>query len=246
MRAQTWLGLLLLVSCGGKQKVEDRPRGYAELMTDANQRERTAEHHEQVAGELRTPGTPAQPENFACGDTVLNDQVTTGTERVTTWTPCWDPAEEAVESHRDAAARERKTAREERAQAVALARTELASCRGIPARELTHTPLSHRKAIAEVIPHREGDEVRGVHIIFKRVPGLDARWMERAIACHRARAAVLGRTGSPDPTMLPEAQVTVSESGGRVDVFVRTPDGDSGQLALARAQGLTAAQSATR
>jgi hypothetical protein len=243
MRAQTWLGLLLLVSCGGKQKVEDRPRGYAELMTDANQHERKAEHHEQVVSELPSP---AQPENFACGDTVLNDQVTTGTERVTTWMPCWDPAEEAVESHRAAAARERKTARQERAQAVALARAELTSCRGIPARELTHTPLSHRKAIAEVIPHREGDEVRGVHIIFKRVPGLDARWMERAIGCHRARAAVLGRTGSPDPTMLPEAQVTVSEDGGRVNVFVRTPDNDSGQLALARAQALSAAQSATR
>jgi len=242
MRAQTWLGLLLLVSCGGKQKVEDRPRGYAELMTDAERHERKAEHHDQVAGELPT----GKPENFACGDTVLSDQSTTGTERVTTWTPCWDPAEEAVESHRDAAARERKTARVERAQAVALARAELGSCRGIPPRELSHTPLSHRRSIAEVIPHRVSGEVRGVHIVFKRVPGLDARWMERAIECHRARAAVLGRSGSPDPTLIPEAQVTVSEDGGRVTVFVRTPDGDSGELALARAQALTATQSAIR
>jgi len=244
MRAAT-LGALIVVSCGGQRPVLDqRPRGYAELMSDADRHEQKAEHHDRAAAELPRA---SPPENYACGDSVLNDQQTTGAEPITTWMPCWDPEEEALEAHRNAAAHERRAAREERAEAVALARAELASCRGIPPRELAHSPLAHRKAIAEVIPHDESGEPRGVHIIFRQVPGLNARWMERAIACHRARAAVLGQDGgSPDPTLVPGAEVTVTETGGRVSVYIRTVDSDSGALALARARALAGAQTATR
>jgi len=205
--------------------------------------EERAQTHDRAAGE---PTRAQSSENYACGDTVLNDQVTSGTERVTSWMPCWDTDEEASEAHRSAAAKELRTAREERAQAVALARTELASCRGIPPRELTHTPLSHAKEIEEIIPHREGDEVRGVHVVFKRVPGLNAKWMERAIACHRARSAVLGHVASIDPTLLPGTEVTVTQDRGHVQVYIRAADGDTGALALARAQSLVAARTATR
>lgn len=245
MRTAIWLGALLAVSCGGHGPVvlDQQPRGYAELMNDAEQRERKAEHHDRVAQELPRQAPPA---NYVCGDPVMNAEQRSGTEPITSWVPCWDPEEEAIDAHRAAAAHERRTAREERAQAIALARAEIASCRGIPARELGHSPLAHRKAIAEVIPFKDGDETRGVHILFKPVPGLDARWMERAIACHRARAAVLGDPDSLDPTLVPGADVKVTEADGSVHVFVRTADGDSGALALARAQALTAARSATR
>jgi len=212
-------------------------------MTSAQMHQERAQTHDRAAAEPKRVQTS---ENYACGDTVLNDQVTSGTERVTSWMPCWDTDEEAAEAHRSAAARELRTAREERAQAVALARAELASCRGIPARELTHTPLSHAKEIEEIIPHHEGDEVRGVHVVFKRVPGLDAKWMERAIACHRARSAVLGHVASIDPTLLPGTEVTVTQDRGHVQVYIRAADGDTGALALARAQSLVAARTATR
>jgi len=213
-------------------------------MSDAARHDQKAEHHDKAAAELPRAQSP---ENYACGDSVLNDQQTTGAEPITSWMPCWDPEEEALEAHRSAAAHERRTAREERAQAVALARIELASCRGIPPRELAHSPLVHRKAIAEVIAHDESGEPRGVHIIFKPVAGLNARWMERAIACHRARAAVLGQEGgSPDPTLVPGAEVTVTEDRGRVHVYIHTADSDSGALALSRARALAGSQTATR
>jgi len=211
-------------------------------MSAADLHQERANRHDRAAAETRAPTS----ENYACGDTVLNDQITTGGQPVTSWMPCWDTDEEAAQAHRSAAAHELKAAREERAQAAALARAELASCRGIPPRELTHTPLSHAKEIAEIIPHREGDEVRGVHVVFKRVPGLDAKWMERAIACHRARSAVLGHVASIDPTLLPGTEVTVTQDGDHVQVYIRAADADTGALALARAQSLVASRTATR
>lgn len=243
MRASPWLGVLLAISCGGQQKPAPPQRGYAELMSSADLHQQRADRHERAVPE---PRRVQASDNHACGDVVLNDQLTTGTERVTSWMPCWDSDEEAAEAHRAAAARELKTAREERAQAAALARAELASCRGIPPRELTHTPLSHSREIAEVIPHREGGEVRGVHVVFKRVLGLDAKWMERAIACHRARSAALGHVASIDPTLLPGTEVTVTQDGDHVQVYIRAADGDTGALALARAQSLIASRTATR
>ena len=212
-------------------------------MSRADLHQERAERHDRAVPEARRVRSS---DNYACGDTVLNDQLTSGTERVTSWTPCWDTDEEAAEAHRSAAAHEQREARAERAQAAALARAELASCRGIPPRELTHTPLSHAKEIEEIIPHREGDEVRGVHVVFKRVPGLDAKWMERAIACHRARSAVLGHVASIDPTLLPGTEVTVTQDGGHVRVYIRAADGDTGALALSRVQSLVASRTAKR
>jgi hypothetical protein len=103
--------------------------------------------------------------------------------------------------------------------------------------------------IAEVIPHRERGEVRGVRIVFKPVLGLSPAWMEQAIACHRARFERLGEPAdylADDPTLVPGAEATVSLHAGHLEVLVETRDDVAAHVALGRAQDLVRARTAVR
>ena len=91
------------------------------------------------------------------------------------------------------AEKERAAARNEREQAAALAAAEQTLLQGHPGTRAHASPFAHRKAIAQVIPHREGGVVRGVRVVFKPVAGLTVDCMEQAIACHQARFAALGK-----------------------------------------------------
>jgi hypothetical protein len=178
---------------------------------------RADEHRRLAASAEQTAG----PANYQCGDVDMSDQLTSGGQRMVPMVPCWDPAEEAAERHRVAALRLEHKAREERRAAADLVETELAACRGISPDEIDHSPFAHRRAIAEVIPHREGGEIRGVRIVFKPVTGLSAAWMERAIGCHRARFERLGEPAAylaDDPTLVPGATATVSVHSGHLEV----------------------------
>ena len=205
-------------------------------MLAAQDHDRRASEHEQQAANADASRGPAK---YTCGDTVLNDQLTTGGIRVTTWQPCFDLAEEAAVEHRDAAAHERELARRDRRTATALISAELKACDGIPTAEREHSLFAHRKLIVSITPHRESDQVRGVWIHLKRVPGLDAMWVRRDIMCQRARYAVLGPTAAfnDDPTLIPGSTVHVYGHDDRIDVLVTTDTTPDGELALARAQG---------
>lgn len=229
MRVSSVLGSLLIVACGGPRAT--RPD--------------TLTAGEQQATVRETPGGAS---TYQCGDAVLNEQITTGSEPLTTFIPCWDMEEEA-EHARQHRARESALVRARETHRGALAAAELVHCKGIPERELTHSPLSHRRAIAEVVPHRRGGKLEGVRILFRPVPGLTADWMRRAIACHQARHASLGRPDNylpEDPTLVAGAEIRVLEHAGAVQVFVSTPDATAGRIAFERANELLHPKAATR
>jgi hypothetical protein len=242
------LGLLLLTSCAGPpQARHERPKGWAGHQAEAEQHDRAARIHDQAAAEATASSSSI--DSYQCGDTVLNEQSTSGTEPITTWTPCWNLDEEAAIRHRQAADAERRAAREDRAQATALARAEIAHCRGIPQHELTHSPFDHKRAIEEVIPHRSGGVVRGVRIVFKPVAGLTADYMRRAIACNQARFSVLGNPAQfapEDPTLVEGAEVEVTNTRSNIIVTIRVPDDVQAAVALERAKDLVRARTAVR
>lgn len=197
-----------------------RPRSAAEHVEEARAHEAEAvalDEQEQRLDEL----------GAACGDTVLQDQATSGGERLLLPRPCWSTSPGERLHRRRVAAQLRAHAARHRAAARALRAAERAACAGLPDDELDHTPFAHRGDLAAVDPVVDGDRVRGARIEFRPVAGLDAAWLSAAIACHRARAAALGwspRLFGYDPTLLPGATSTVRQRGAAVEVDVRSPD----------------------
>ena len=180
---------------------------------------------------------------------MLNDQAVSGGERLTTMVPCWDMAEEAEHARRDHESSESDELRAREPDRGALAAASLVHCKGIPERELTHSPFAHKKAIAEVIPHRREGELHGVRIVFRDVPGLTADWMRQAIECHRARHESLGRPAGympEDPALVDGAEVRVTQSGNVIQVFILTPEPVAGRLAFERANELLRPKAAVR
>ena len=242
-----------LAGCAGPQLAHPPDtRSWTERMLDAQEHERRAAAHEQAATEAEERSGPAA---YNCGDVDLNDQLTTGGRRITTWQPCFDIAEEAAMHHRDLAARERAAARYDYATAQQLVRAEGQACAPIPVNERDHSVFAHRKEIAEIIPHREAAELRGVWIVFKPTPGLTASWVRQDIACQRAQWAVRGYKpdgNAMDPTLVRGADVRVVDRAGHIEVLVTTPDTLSAEIALARAMnepgplGEQPAETATR
>jgi hypothetical protein len=239
--------LVAAAGCGGSpQPMESRPHGYAAHMQVAEAHSRRAEDLRRSAA---APHAGTAGENYQCGDRDLSDQLTSGGERLLPTVPCWDPVEENAERRRAAAEREERRARDERRAATSLVEAELAACRGISPEEIEHSPFAHRSAIAEVIPHAGGGKVRGVRIVFKPVVGLTAAWMDRALACHRARFARLGEPPiylPDDPTLVPGATTKVTERGGHLEVLVETGNDVAAHVALARAQQLIHPRTADR
>lgn len=192
--------------------------------------------------------SPAGPTSYSCGDP-MHDQSTTGTERVSTWNPCWDIEEETAARHRAAAAEERYRANLAADQSAQLVQAELVHCKGLPEHELAHSPFEHRRAIREVTAHRGGGQVRGVRIIFKDIPGLTVDYLRSAIACHRARYETLGKPAQylpEDPTLFDGAEVTVSQRQNGIEVLITAEDPAVGRIAYDRAQKLVTDRTATR
>ena len=194
--------------------------------------------------EAEHPGTNPG-DSYTCGDTVMNDQATTGGQRLAWAVPCWDTGEEKIahEEYMTQLAAERASADAEREQRAddRQVKEEQAACAGLAQSEIEHSVFSHRREIADVVPHREGDRVRGVRIVWKPVPGLTADWMRQSIACHRAQFERLGEPSiyfPNDPTLVAHAQVSVDEHDGHLEVLVETSDEPSGQIALDRANEL--------
>jgi hypothetical protein len=182
------------------------------------------------------------PPTYACGDTVLADQTTSGGERLDLAMPCFDVTDETAIHQRVGA--DPAPLPHDGQLAANLAETELHSCHGIPEHEREHSPFAHRRSIAEVAPRRDG-----VAITFKPVAGLTAAWLERDIQCHQARFTALGQPAGylpDDPTLVIGAHVTVTEIDHRLVVVVETPDADAAQLALQRARDLVAPAAAAK
>jgi len=248
MRSMLLVSILAAACSRPHDPLVRHPKGYAAQMESADAHAERAERHRQAA---RLPDTVTSgAERYSCGnDYGLSDQVTSGGERLLPTVPCWDVAEENAEHQRFLAAREERIARTERREATAKVETEIAACRGLSPRELEHSPLSHKKEIAAVIPHRDAGTIRGVRIVFKPVPGLTAAWMRQAIACHRARFERLGEPStyfSEDPTLVAKADATVDMRNGHLEVLIVADDPTSARVALDRAEELYRPRTAGR
>lgn len=252
MRTVAQLALVIAaVGCGGSPPLPTTNlRGYGARMEAADRYDQLADVHRRAAG---PPDTLINPDDYRCGDVDLNEQVTSGGRPLIKLgahsVPCWNPTEEYAQHQRLLAERLHRRAQDERHAAANLIEAEIEACRGISPAEIEHSPFAHRQEIAEVIPHRERGEIRGVRIVFKSVVGLSPAWMEQAIACHRARFERLGEPPSylaDDPTLIPGALTTVSLHRGHLEVLVETRDDVAAHVALARAQDLVRAQTAVR
>jgi len=83
--------------------------------------------------------------------------------------------------------------------------------------------------------------VIGARVLFRRVRGLDAGWMRRAVACHQARAAALGyppRVMSYCPLMVAPTTATVEVSGDLIAVTITARRDEDAAAVLGRARAL--------
>ena len=245
---RTALSCLLLstLACGGSPRLPARPLGVHDHLVEADRHEADARAHDELASsaEQRAATTPR-----ICGDDGLSAQATSGGERLTPSAPCWTSEADAVERHRQAAARLRADARAHRAHARALHGAELEACAGLPEAEIGRSPFDHRDDVIAVAAELDGDRLRGARVTFAPVPGLSAAWMRRALACHQAQAAALGN----DPTFLPHCPAAVAgvrtevreERGGLV-VVIRAEDPATALIVYGRAEALIDAGAAGR
>jgi hypothetical protein len=251
MRTACLLGLAIAVGCGGSPPLpRTELHGYGAHMEAAERDDRLADAHRRAAG---PPDTQINPDNYRCGDVDLDEQLTSGGKPLMKFgahsVPCWNPAEEYAQRQRLAAERLHRRAQDQRRAATNLIEAEIEACRGISPAEIEHSPFAHRREIAEVIPHRERGEIRGVRIVFKPVVGLSPAWMEQAIACHRARFRRLGEPPtylSDDPTLVSGAVATVSLHRDHLEVLVETRNDVAAHVALGRAQDLVRPRTAVR
>jgi len=251
MRTVSQLALVIAaVGCGGSQPLpRTELHGYAARMEAADRADQLADAHRRAAG---PPDTLINPDNYQCGDVDLDEQLTSGGKPLIKLgarsVPCWNPAEENAQRQRLAAERLHRRAQDERHAAAGLLEAEREACREISPAEIEHSPFAHRQEIAEIIPHRERGQIRGVRIVFKPVVGLSPAWMEQAIACHRARFERLGEPPTylaDDPTLVAGAVATVSLHRGHLEVLVETRDDVAAHVALGRAQDLVRTRTRT-
>lgn len=216
-----------------------RPMSRSEHLAEAIRHEQEADKHTRAAESIA-----GAPESYSCGDRVLSDQTTSGTERVTSWVPCWSVDREASAAHEQMAEKQRAEAREHRAIARTLVDVERTFCAGMTPDELTHTPFFHRSDVAAAEPYREGDQLVGARITFKPVRGLTGDWMRQALLCHRARMATIGYPTTYmayDPSLLQHTHIAVDDHTGAVVVTIRADDDADAAVAWARAAALVGA-----
>ncbi len=138
--------------------------------------------------------------------------------------PCWrsfsGPEERQLlelDRHRVLAAAHRRAARQLRG-------TEEKACRGLAPHDRDTSPFSHMDDLAAVTALPSG-----ARVAFRPVPGLTQAVLERLVACHLARSAVLG-FDLPEMSYCPLAikgvAAVVSRAGDAlvVDLQSREPD----------------------
>ena len=223
-------------ACGTAAPRDDR--SWAEHMDAARAHDRAAADEASLAAGAEEQVNRGY--DFVCGDDVLNDQLTTGGLRVTTWVPCWAAGEGAAAHHRFAAERERGLAYAERHAAAQLDDAARLACEPISTREREHSPFTQRKQIVHVDRVDDHGRLRGVRVVLAKTPGLTGARLRDDIACHRALWRLHGsdpRDAPQDPTLVVGARVTIVDHAGAIDVIVTSDEPGAPEIALARARG---------
>lgn len=209
-----------------------------------------AERHNAVA---QAEEAAYQPEGGSmapsCGSDPVEGQSRIGDEPVRFAHPCFTSVTSPTAMHLKEAVDNRREAKKHRESAAALLEAEAASCAGLDDETMSHSPFYHREDILEVKPLRIGGAPRGAFVAFRKVRGLSRVWMERALTCHQARAAVLGFADTFMPYCLASvrgATVSVTDTGDRLIVSVRGPDDRAGAAIWSRAHALEPAEAKTK
>lgn len=236
MRAAVLTLGALAFACGGPG-LPARPLGAGEHLAEADRHDREAANYEQRYRIRRSRERPA----VECFDRAFAPDPDSGGEPIRVLRPCWTREQSPSGFEREVAAKNRRDAANHRAAASSLLAAEREACRGIGEDELTHTPFFHAQDIASVTPYREHGELRGAQIEFRKIPGLTAAWLGRALHCHQARAAAFGfsPTFMPYcPAMLEDVAVAVHEESGAIVVILRSPRDDMAAALWGRARDL--------
>lgn len=232
--------LALLAACGGAtSNPPSRPLGAQAHLDEAERHEADAIALDRQAGR-ETAGAAA----VRCGDSVLQDQVTSGGERLIVTQPCWTAEQVVVDRHRETAQNLRAHAAIHRDRARALLAAEQAACAAMPRSELDHSPFAHREDVVAVTAILDSDRIRGARITMRKVPGLSAGWLRTAIGCHQARAAAIGWEPAHlayDPSLVDGATVTVGDDGAILTIDVRADRPEVALVVYARAEALLGA-----
>ncbi len=222
MRTAILLSVVLTGCGGGSRPAPEKPLGAAEHLTEAQRHDRVAAQHEDEAEVLERQGaTPV----LTCIDQPLAGVPYSGTEPLQVMRPCWRTDD--IETHRRAARQNSREAADHRRAARELRVAEQQACAGLGEEEIAHGPFWHVDDIAVVERIDEGGELRGARVVFLSVSGLSPAWLERAIACEQARAAVIGydqRASSTSPATLPHVKAEVRPVPGGIAVMLRSPD----------------------
>jgi hypothetical protein len=230
------IAVTIAAGCGAVQDFDDfgpeRRLGADEHLEEAVASDDAAAVHERAAADAEAR---ALQQDLVCGDRVLESQASSGGERLLIQSPCWS-SDNGIARHRQVAARLRADAKAHRARAQALREAERHSCAATGETAAAAGPFAQVVGVEAIV---EGGEVRGARIRVQATPG-GAALVERAIACDRARAAVIGWVpDGNDPTLLEGADVSVLEMGdGSTLVIVRSADEATALSIVGRAEAL--------
>jgi hypothetical protein len=234
--------LVLCASCGGsKPPAHNEPLSAEQHEAEARRHEAEAREHDKTAASLAA--SEESGEIPRCLDQPLAGQPTSGTERLQLMRPCWTSEQAPSATQRREAKRDREAAAEHRRMAATLRRAEAEACSGLGVDEISHSPFHHTADILAVEAVKKGKELLGARVTFRKVPGLDAAWMRKAVTCHQARAAALGY----DPSEMPycplhagPTDVDVEDLGDAVVVTVKGKNDLTAAIILGRANDLVA------
>jgi hypothetical protein len=218
-------------SCGGRTRSQRETATLTPHYLSATQHEVAAQEHDRaatereraLAGRDRTQEAARSPAH--CFDQPIEiPGPDLGGEPVRVLRPCWTGELRPAGALEREAMEHRREAARHRAIAGTLRRVERESCAGLGQADTSHSPFFHRDDIAAVDRIMVEGELRGARVLFRKVAGLDAPWMRRAIFCHQARAAAMGY--APDfmsycPLMIAPTFVSVEETARGIEVSIR-------------------------
>jgi hypothetical protein len=243
------LSCIVLAGCMGpieKAPARPEPQGWAGHMAAADEHDAKAdEHHAHIVEASKASDT------WTCGwDPNLDDVATSGGERLSPTTPCWNVTQQQADTEKRKEKDEREQAHTDRAVAANLVEAEVEHCSKLPQQDRMRSPFAHARLIAKVVPKTEHGAVRGAYVVFENARELTVERMRAALACNHSAYATLGRPAdfAPyDPTLIEGVTVTVDRTtDGHVRVLIESPDTTDGQIILDRAKQLLAGKSASR
>jgi hypothetical protein len=223
--------------CAGPgQSAPQKPLSAAEHLAKAERNEREAANIDERPVELA--GGDVSPTVAA-----ISTVSTSGGAPLTQ--PRWSYSMAPTMERTLAANRLREQAARHRTIAKGLLDAEKHACAGLQQEDIDTGPFFHRNAIDKVTPVEVNGTPQGARIRFAAVPGLGAPWMQRAVECAMARAAVLGYPEDylrESPLMLEGVSATVLQDGARVEVQVSSDDPMTAIKILGRSEGLLVRQ----